>query len=108
MKTKEETARLPRGHCSLPHRRQVEAADPAQSQDPPMAVQRTAKRSGGNLSESFDGQLTADDRRRARLPTRLSRNAPSRGVWPDQLGREMLPIIDALADFGNYYKSIIQ
>jgi len=24
------------------------------------------------------------------------------------LGREMLPIIDALADFGNYYKSIIQ
>ena len=24
------------------------------------------------------------------------------------LGREMLPIIDALADFGNYYKSIIR
>ena len=23
------------------------------------------------------------------------------------LGKEMLPIIDALADFGNYYKSII-
>lgn len=24
------------------------------------------------------------------------------------LGREMLPIIDALADFGNYYKSILK
>ena len=24
-----------------------------------------------------------------------------------ELGKEMLPIIDALADFGNYYKSII-
>ena len=24
-----------------------------------------------------------------------------------KLGKEMLPIIDALADFGNYYKSII-
>ena len=24
------------------------------------------------------------------------------------LGREMLPIIDALADFGNYYKSLLQ
>ena len=23
------------------------------------------------------------------------------------LGREMLPIIDALADFGNYYKSVV-
>ena len=25
-----------------------------------------------------------------------------------ELGKEMLPIIDALADFGNYYKSIIE
>lgn len=25
-----------------------------------------------------------------------------------ELGREMLPIIDALADFGNYYKSIVK
>lgn len=25
-----------------------------------------------------------------------------------KLGREMLPIIDALADFGNYYKSIVK
>ena len=24
-----------------------------------------------------------------------------------ELGKELLPIIDALADFGNYYKSII-
>lgn len=24
-----------------------------------------------------------------------------------ELGREMLPIIDALADFGNYYKSVL-
>ena len=24
-----------------------------------------------------------------------------------ELGKEMLPIIDALADFGNYYKSVI-
>ena len=24
-----------------------------------------------------------------------------------ELGREMLPIIDALADFGNYYKSVV-
>ena len=24
------------------------------------------------------------------------------------LGKEMLPIIDALADFGNYYKSIVE
>lgn len=25
-----------------------------------------------------------------------------------ELGREMLPIIDALADFGNYYQSIVK
>ena len=24
-----------------------------------------------------------------------------------ELGKEMMPIIDALADFGNYYKSVI-
>lgn len=24
-----------------------------------------------------------------------------------ELGRQMLPIIDALADFGNYYKSVL-
>ncbi len=24
------------------------------------------------------------------------------------LGKEMLPIIDALADFGNYYKSVVE
>ena len=24
-----------------------------------------------------------------------------------ELGREILPILDALADFGNYYKSIV-
>ena len=24
-----------------------------------------------------------------------------------ELGEEMMPIIDALADFGNYYKSVI-
>ena len=24
-----------------------------------------------------------------------------------ELGKEMLPIIDALADFGNYYKSVV-
>lgn len=24
------------------------------------------------------------------------------------LGRQMLPIIDALADFGNYYKSVLK
>ena len=36
------------------------------------------------ISQKVLTELTADDRRRARLPTRLSRNAPSRGVWPDQ------------------------
>ena len=25
-----------------------------------------------------------------------------------ELGRQMLPIIDALADFGNYYKSVVE
>ena len=25
-----------------------------------------------------------------------------------ELGQEMLPIIDALADFGNYYQSIVK
>ena len=25
-----------------------------------------------------------------------------------ELGRQMLPIIDALADFGNYYKSVME
>ena len=25
-----------------------------------------------------------------------------------ELGKEMMPIIDALADFGNYYKSLIE
>ena len=24
-----------------------------------------------------------------------------------ELGKEMLPIVDALADFGNYYKSVV-
>ena len=30
-------------------------------------------------------------------------------VWAYiRLGREMLPIIDALAEFGNYYQSVVQ
>ena len=32
--------------------------------------------------------------------------------WVDynltELGEKMLPIIDALADFGNYYKSVVE
>ena len=37
---------------------------------------------------------------------------PDLGMWDlfksgMNVGKEMLPIIDALADFGNYYKSII-
>ena len=34
-------------------------------------------------------------------------NPPRADYGLTDLGKEMMPIIDALADFGNYYKSII-
>lgn len=37
------------------------------------------------------------------------RELPSRVEYGlTALGKEMLPIIDALADFGNYYKSVVE
>lgn len=35
-------------------------------------------------------------------------NPPRVDYGLTELGKEMMPIIDALADFGNYYKSVIE
>lgn len=108
MKTKEELPACPVATCGLPHRRQVEAADPAQSQDPPMAV--------NELQRDLEGisQKVLTDSLRQMIDDGLAyrhdyHETPPRVEYGlTSLGREMLPIIDALADFGNYYKSIIQ
>lgn len=79
-----------------------------------MNCRRPAARGGQTLIKSTPARGT---KQKPLLPGRQKRffhfhdyqEMPTRVEYGlTELGKEMLPIIDALADFGNYYKSVLK
>lgn len=87
----------------------MEAADFAQSESATVAFQRIAK---GSLTAYLQKVLTdslrqmVDDGLVYRRDYR--ENPPRVEYGLTELGRRMFPIIDALAVFGDYYKSVVK
>lgn len=100
---------MPRGHRGGADRREVEAAHPPQPEITPLGRFNELQRDLDGIS-----QKVLTDSLRQMMEDGLAyrhdyQESPPRVEYGlTELGREMLPIIDALADFGNYYQSIVK
>lgn len=102
------TSGLSSGHRGILNWREVEAADPAQFEGAPWRF--------NELQRDLDGisQKVLTDSLRQMIDDGLAYRRDYQTMPPrveyglTELGKEMLPIIDALADFGTYYKSTLQ
>ena len=94
-------------NCGISYRREVEAADFAESQSAPWRF--------NELQRDLDGisQKVLTDSLRQMMADGLAyrrdyHEQPPRVEYGlTELGKQMLPIVNALADFGNYYKSVV-
>ena len=99
---------MPCCHSCFAHWRKMEAADFAQSESATVAFQRIAKDLDGISQKVLTDSLRqmVDDGLVYRRDYR--ENPPRVEYGLTELGRRMFPIIDALAVFGDYYKSVVK
>ena len=95
------------GHGHRIDWRKVETFDFAKFESAPVAIQRIAAGFGRNFAKVLTDSLRQmiDDGLAYRHD--YQEMPPKVEYGLTELGRKMLPIIDALADFGEYYKSVV-